>query len=109
MTDATDRISEHARRFNDAVRTGGWADFVGGFAPDAVMTFSGMPVGPFRGRDDILRAYLDAPPSQTLTVTWIEGDEHRADATVAWSDGGTGTMSLVWRDGLVSALTVAFD
>ena len=107
--DATSRVSEHARRFNAAVDSGRYDEFVAGFADDAVMSFVGLPFGPFRGRDEILEAYQAQPPTSNLTVTWVEGDDRHADARVAYSDGGTGTMALTWSGELVSELTVAFD
>jgi len=73
------------------------------------MTFVGLPYGPFVGRAAILDAYRVQPPTDTLTVTWIEGDAARDVVMIAWSDGGTGTMTLEWEGDLVASLMVAFD
>jgi len=40
-----DRIEEHFRLFNEAVRSHDWAAFLATFTPDAVMRFDGVPVG----------------------------------------------------------------
>ena len=105
----TDRVAEHVRRFDAALNSGDWSTFVQGFTPDAVMTFVGAPAGPFTGRDAILAGYQAQPRTASLTVTWVETDGDTDVASVGWHDGGTGTMTLVWRDGLVEQLRVAFD
>jgi hypothetical protein len=43
-------LSEHVDRFNEGVRTGEWSRMLLLFADDGELTFSGIPVGPFRGR-----------------------------------------------------------
>lgn len=109
VADATDKVSEHARRFNEAIRTGIFEPFVESFAVDAVMSFEALPYGPFVGREAILAAYLMQPPTESMTVTWVEGDTEQATAMVAWSDGTTGTMALRWRSDEVEALSITFD
>ena len=65
-------VAAHVEQFNNAVRSGDYAAFVGMFGDDAVMSFDGVPVGPFRGRAEILRAYQDQPPTSTLTVRSVD-------------------------------------
>jgi ketosteroid isomerase-like protein len=105
----TDRVAEHVRRFDAAMSSGDWPAFVAGFTPDAVMTFEGVPAGPFVGRDAILAGYLAQPPTASLTVTWVDTDGETDVASVGWHDGGTGTMAITWRDGQVARLAIAFD
>ena len=105
----TDRVAEHVRRFDAALRSGDWGAFVAGFTTDAVMSFEGVPAGPYRGRDAILAAYENAPPTASLTVTWVDTDGDTDVASVGWHDGGTGTMTIVWDGGLVAELRIAFD
>jgi steroid Delta-isomerase len=67
MADVTDRVEEHFRLFNEAVRTRDWTAFLATFTPDAVMSFEGIPAGPYEGLDQIARAYAEQPPSDTMT------------------------------------------
>jgi hypothetical protein len=50
MAGMTDRVEEHFRLFNEAVRSHDYTAFVATFTPDAVMSFKGVPVGPYTGR-----------------------------------------------------------
>ena len=103
-------VRGHESLFNDAVRTGDFGAFVATFAEDAVMTFDGVPVGPFRGRDAIRRAYASQPPTDTMTARSIE---EIAPGTALvhfdWNAGGSGTMTLTWRDDRIAALRISFD
>jgi steroid Delta-isomerase len=109
MADVADRVEEHFRLFNQAVRSQDWAAFLATFTPDAVMRFEGVPAGPYAGLDQIARAYAEQPPSDTMSCA---SDERDGDADVvrfAWDAGGGGTMRITWRDGAVAGLTVTFD
>ena len=100
------RTTDHVDAFNQAVTTGDWTTFSERFAPDATMTFIGVPAGPFKGRPAIAQAYRDNPPAATMTL--LASDDHTAQ--FRWSGGGTGLMELSWApDGTVQNLTVSFD
>lgn len=100
------RTAEHVAAFNLAVASGDWDAFAERFAPDATMTFTGIPVGPFEGRTAIAAAYRENPPAETMTLLQDGGEQAR----FRWSGGGTGTMQLRWApDGTVQALIVSFD
>jgi len=104
-----DRVEEHFRLFNQAVRSQDWTAFLATFTPDAVMRFEGVPAGPYAGLDQIARAYAEQPPSDTMSCV---SDARDGDADVvrfAWDAGGGGTMRLTWRDGAVAGLVVKFD
>ena len=106
--DAAERAQTHAARFNAAVESGDWSTFVSGFTPDASMTFVGVPVGPFDGREAILAAYLSDPPEGGITVTSVETAQGMDRVGVDWSTGGRGRMDIRWRDGLVESLAITF-
>jgi steroid delta-isomerase len=97
----------HIDRFNAAVTGGDWPSFVAGFHPDAVMTFVGVSAGPFRGRDAIAVAYAVSPPTDTMI--YVGPGPGADDVRFRWTGGGTGTMTVRWRDGLIAELVVAFD
>ena len=104
-----DRVEEHVRLFNEAVRSHDLTAFLATFTPDAVMRFDGVPVGPYAGLDQIARAYAEQPPSDTMTCV---SDARAGDSDVvrfAWDAGGGGTMRVSWRDGAVAGLTITFD
>jgi hypothetical protein len=93
----------HVARFNSAVRERDWSGLAGGFTEDATMRFTDVAVGPFEGRAAIEQAYRDQPPDDTMTIGRItERGPDCADVDFAWDAGGTGTMLLRWRDGLVA-------
>jgi steroid delta-isomerase len=103
------RVREHLERFNTAQRSGQWAPFVATFTEDAAMSFAGVPAGPYQGRDAIGRAYEQQPPSDTMSATSVATEGDTDVVRFTWDAGGTGTMTLRWRDGQVAALHVAFD
>jgi steroid Delta-isomerase len=109
MAGMTDRIEEHFRLFNEAVRSRDYAAFVATFTPDAVMSFEGVPVGPYAGREQIARAYAEQPPSDTMICQSVARDGDDDVVRFAWDAGGSGTMRVTWRDGEVAGLVVAFD
>jgi steroid delta-isomerase len=103
------RADRHVAGFNDAVRTGRWAEFGAGFTDDATMRFTNVSVGPFDGRDAIVRAYVEQPPDDTMTADSVdEIDDDTALVHFRWDNGGPGTMHLRWRDGLVAELVITF-
>ncbi|WP_305789999.1 nuclear transport factor 2 family protein [Symbioplanes lichenis] len=99
-----DRNAAHIDRFNTAVRTGDWSPVVAALHPDAVMTFTPVPAGPFTGRAAIAAAYAENPPDDTMRVVSVDGNT----VLFEWSRGGTGTLSLRWAAGLISRLDVRF-
>lgn len=110
VTTPSDRRAQaHIDRFNAAQRSGDWAGFVAGFTADAVMSFVGVPAGPFVGRAAIEAAYRAQPPTDTMRATSVASDGDTDVVRFAWTGGGTGTMTLRWRGDVVAALEVAFD
>jgi steroid delta-isomerase len=109
MADVTDRVEEHFRLFNEAVRSQDWTAFLATFAPDAVMRFGGIPVGPYVGLDQIARAYAERPPSDTMSCVSDKRDGDQDVVGFAWDSGGGGTLRVAWRDGTVADLFVTFD
>jgi steroid Delta-isomerase len=109
MARVSERAARHVAAFNDCVRSGDWAAFADRFAPDATMVFVGVAAGPFTGREAIAAAYATQPPSDTLTVTRAIASGDSDKLWFAWDSGGTGEMTLHWRDDLIARLTVTFS
>ena len=105
-------LDEHVARFNDGVRTGDFAPMLEGFADDAVMTFEGVPAGPFVGREAIGRAYAKQPPTDEIRILGPPTTENgRIVADYAWAAEGTraGRMLVTVEDGAIARLTVTFE
>ena len=102
------RAAAHVAAFNDSVRSGDWTAFASRFAPDAAMRFSGIPAGPFIGREAIATGYAAQPPSDTLTVTRACSSADIDELWFAWDHGSAGTMILRWSGNLIAELTVTF-
>jgi steroid delta-isomerase len=105
-------LAAHVERFNQAVRSGDFEPMLSFFAPDAVMDFEGVPVGPFAGRDAIAAAYAAQPPDDEVVLLGeprVDGDVEEAD--YAWKSEGTraGRMILTARDGEIAHLVVTFE
>jgi hypothetical protein len=103
------RAAGHVADFNHRVRSGDWAGFADRFTPGATMRFVGVPAGPFAGREAIAAAYAAQPPSDTLTVSRAVSSGDVDQVWYSWDSGGTGSMTLRWREGLVAELTITFD
>jgi hypothetical protein len=103
------RVRGHVELFNAAQRSGEWAPFVATFTDDAVMSFTGVPAGPYQGRDAIGAAYEANPPADTMSATSVATDGDTDVVRFAWDGGGTGTMTLRWRGGQLASLRIAFD
>ncbi|WP_433361841.1 nuclear transport factor 2 family protein [Actinoplanes sp. CA-142083] len=100
---------EHIQRFNAAVRSGDWAEFLTTLDPEAVMSFDGVPVGPFVGREAIAAAYEANPPTDTMEIRSLDLDGDTEIVHFAWSKGGTGTLTIGRGPGGITRLAVTFD
>jgi steroid Delta-isomerase len=110
VTELDGALRQHIERFNAAVRSGDWTDFVATFSDDAVMMFVNVPAGPYVGREAIVEAYRAQPPTDTMTIAAIETETpDTASASFRWDAGGTGSITVRWDDGKVAELTVVFD
>jgi steroid delta-isomerase len=101
-----DRVENHFRLFNEAVRRRDWTEFLATFTPDAVMRFEGVPVGPYLGRDAIAAAYAERPPTDVMSCVSVDRDGDMDVVGFAWEAGAGGTMRVLWRGGAVAELTV---
>ena len=106
-----ERVAHHVEAFNHAVRSGDWITFSSRFAEDARMTFTGVPAGPFVGREAIVRAYQSDGPTDVILPGEVTTEDDVDLVKFAWSRGGTGVMRFGWdhSTGLVTALDVSFD
>jgi hypothetical protein len=105
-------LEEHVERFNEGVRSGDFTRMLENFADDATMSFEGVPVGPFTGRDAIARAYREQPPDDELDVLDERQDDDTIVAGYAWRrepDRRAGELRLTADGGRITRLVVTFD
>lgn len=103
MSEAAARA--HIDLFNAAVTSGDWSALVATLHPDAVLTFVGVPAGPYQGRDAIAEAYRTNPPDDTMRVVSVRGEV----VAFEWSRGGTGTLTIQRDADRITGLTIKFD
>ena len=110
-TTGTRLLEAHVERFNAGAASGDFDAMVDALAEGATLTFVGIPVGPFTGREAIRQAYRDQPPDEALDLIGIdEPDASTAVGRYRWvRSGGTGTMTTTHHDGAIDGITVAFD
>jgi steroid Delta-isomerase len=104
-------MKAHVSSFNRAVGSGDYTEMLSRFSDDAELVFVGVPVGPFRGRDEIERAYAEQPPDDTIELLEILNG-NPVVARYSWSrEGGvqSGRLVLHERAGLIDRLVVTFE
>jgi RimJ/RimL family protein N-acetyltransferase len=97
---------------NECVRTGNWEPLRSWFTDDAELAFGGVPVGPFRGADEIARAYRERPPDDLVLTFRVDEEDGRAVAHYGWLREPAvvaGRMLLTPAGDLVSKLVVTFE
>jgi steroid Delta-isomerase len=106
-------VRAHVERFNSAVRSGDFGPMVEeGFAENAELAFEGVPVGPFRGKEAIARAYAEQPPDDEVAILRTnESGEEMVVVDYAWlatPKERAGSMIFRLRDGKIDRLLVTF-
>ena len=111
--EVTDLLNAHVDRFNSAVLSGGFDEMVAHFSEDAVMSFEGAGVGPFRGREEIAAAYRARPPDDQLVLLEVlENGPDVIEVSYAWAiapDHRAGTMTVQRRGNEIVRLIVRFE
>jgi cysteine desulfurase/selenocysteine lyase len=111
-TPAGDQLfRDHIARFNAGVEGSDFGPMIAAFTDDAVFTFEGRPLGPFRGRAEIEAGYRAYPPAETIEV--LSTEEPDASTVVArfrWAQShDTGTITMRHDGSALEAITVRFD
>ena len=76
------------------------------------MSFQGVPVGPYNGREAIADAYARQPPDdEILLLGEHRGEGDTVEADYAWAREGTraGRMILTAHEGEIARLVVTFE
>ena len=96
---------------NECVRTGDWEPLRSWFTDDAELAFDGVSVGPFRGADEIARAYRERPPDDLVLTFRVDEEDRRVVAEYGWLREPAvvaGRMLLTTAGDRVSKLVVTF-
>ena len=105
-------FDEYIEAHNAAVRSGEWEAFSRWFTDGAEVRFEGVPVGPFRGRDEIRAAYESRPPDDEVEVRNVRSEGDRTVADYGWlADEGVraGELRVTWEDELIRELVITFE
>ena len=105
-------LDRYIETHNAAVRSGDWTEFSKWFTDDAEVRFEGVPVGPFRGRDEIRAAYESRPPDDEVEVRNVRSEGDRTVADYGWlADDGVraGELRVTWEDELIRELVITFE
>ncbi|MEW6279795.1 MAG: nuclear transport factor 2 family protein [Candidatus Eremiobacterota bacterium] len=66
-------LQTYVQLHNLGVEAGDFHDLLALFSDEAVLEFRGIPLGPFRGRPAIARAFAERPPDDQLVLLDGEG------------------------------------
>jgi RimJ/RimL family protein N-acetyltransferase len=105
-------LHEYVMTHNECVRTGDWQPLGKWFADDAELAFDGVPVGPFRGRAEILAAYQQQPPDDEVVVFDARAEEAQVVASYGWLREPAevaGRMLVTPRADKIGKLVVTFE
>jgi SnoaL-like protein len=105
-------IDQYIDAHNAAVRSGDWSEFATWFTDDAEVRFEGVPVGPFRGRDEIRAAYQARPPDDEVEIRAVRDEGTRTVADYGWrKDGGVraGELRVEWDGDRIRELVITFE
>jgi ketosteroid isomerase-like protein len=110
-------LDDYVARFNEGVESADFAGMLEMLDEDAELRFSGIPIGPFVGRDAIRRAYRAGPPDDGIRLVSVqtnssaEGDNDEVVGEYAWLRRPTSTAGLITlevTDGVITCVDIAY-
>ena len=105
----TSLLDDYVERFNTGVRGGDWAPMLDLLAPDAELEFSGVPVGPFAGREAIGEAYRTQPPDDELVLLESRGGHAAIYAWARTPSRPAGELHIEERNGVITRIRVLYE
>jgi RimJ/RimL family protein N-acetyltransferase len=112
VPDSLALLHDYVMAHNECVRTSDWQPLCDWFAEDADLEFDGVPVGPFRGRAEILAAYDERPPDDEVVVFDACVEDERVVASYGWLREPAkvaGRMVVTPRADKIGKLVVTFE
>jgi steroid delta-isomerase len=105
-------IDRYIEAHNAAVRSGDWDAFAEWFADDAELRFEGVPIGPFRGRNEIRDAYSSRPPDDEVEIRGVRTEGDRTIADYGWSENPgvrAGELRIAWDGERIREFVITFE
>jgi hypothetical protein len=111
-------LDDYIARFNEGVESGDFSGMLEMLDDGAELRFSGIPIGPFVGRDAIRSAYRAGPPDDAIRLVSVqvssspEGDNDEIVGEYAWLRRPTvtaGLLTLEVSDGVITAVDIAYS
>jgi steroid delta-isomerase len=105
-------VEQHVHAFNEGVRSGDFVPMLDGFTDDAVLTFKGITLGPFEGKEAIAAAYRAQAPDDEIELLGVHEAGDRIQADYAWRHHPTqraGQMLFKIQDGAIIDLLIVYE
>jgi len=102
-------LERYVQLHNEGVRTGSFAGLMELFSLQAVLSFEGIPLGPFEGRDAIARAFAKHPPDDLLVLVDPGQDGRARYAWRAAPEKVCGSLEMEVEGGRIVRLVIARD
>jgi len=102
-------LDDYVEHLNSGVRTCDWEPMLELLAAGAELEFTGIPVGPFVGREAVGEAYRAQPPDDEIVLLDRLGD---LSAVYAWAKDPArpaGEMHLEERAGAITRIRVLYE
>ena len=114
MTTSREIFNRHVRLFNEGVRSHNFGPMTSHFVENAELYFEGIPVGPFKGRKAIERAYSTQPPDDEIVVLSVKEEPNKnvIIGEYAWSKNPklrAGEMIISTRGEGIERLMVRYE
>ncbi|HKZ58734.1 MAG TPA: nuclear transport factor 2 family protein [Candidatus Thermoplasmatota archaeon] len=106
---AESALTAYVDAHNEGVRTADYSRLAALLHAEAEMTFKGQRVGPYIGRDAILRAFKETAPGAELRVLEVQSDRTGAEARYGWVGAAAtvaGVLRIEPREGKVARIEV---
>jgi hypothetical protein len=106
---AIDTVLDYVTYHNKGVRTGDFTSLYKLFADNIKASFANSSFGPFNGKQSLIEAFGQKPPSQELVIMNVEVIPQGANITYSWSterEKAVGSFSLTISNGLIYELKV---
>jgi steroid delta-isomerase len=102
-------LDDYVAQFNAGVRSGDWEPMLDLLTPYAELEFSGIPVGPFVGREAIGEAYRAQPPDDELVLLDRLSEGSAVYAWAANPERPAGEVHLEKREGAIVRIRVLYE
>lgn len=110
--DAAAALRRHVELLNAGVTTGDFGPVAETMAPYGEVRFTGVLLGPLRGREAIQTAYDATPPQDQIVLLDVHRDGGRASGSYAWASDAARRVAgrvtvTVADDGLIEETEIA--